>query len=462
MAERVRGLVIAGATSGAGKTTVATGIIGALVRRGLRVQPFKVGPDYIDPSYHSQVAGRACRNLDTWMLPHDVVAELFDRACSGADIAVVEGVMGLYDGHSATGDAGSTAELAKVLNLPVVLVVDASGAARSLAALVLGYKSFDPELQLAGVIFNGIGSDRHYQMCREAVTGITDTAVMGYLPKKKDMTLPERHLGLVPMAEGPTAHDFFERLIDQVETTLDMDRLLVIAAQADSPKTVSGIFPQETQPKRVRLAVARDKAFSFYYQDCLDLLEAWGAELRPFSPLADTSLPEGIDGIYIGGGFPEMYARELAQNTPMLSAVRQAARAGMPVYAECGGLMYLGQFLRDFDGVEHRMAEVLPVASCLDDTKLSLGYRTIRALSDGPILKQGQEVRGHEFHWSRLDREPQGEAAYLIPEQDRREGFLMGNALASYVHVHFASRVGLAQQLIESCKQRSNRRNAIA
>lgn len=456
MAERVRGLVIAGATSGAGKTTVATGIIGALVRRGFRVQPFKVGPDYIDPSYHSQVAGRSSRNLDTWMIPHDVVAELFARACSGADIAVVEGVMGLYDGHSASDEAGSTAELAKALNLPVVLVVDASGTARSLAALVLGYKTFDPELKLAGVIFNGVGSDRHYHMCREAVTGITDAVVLGCLPKKKDMTLPERHLGLIPMAEGPAAHDFFERLADQVETTLDLDQLLAIAAQADPPKMVSGIFPQETQPKRVRLAVARDKAFSFYYQDCLDLLEAWGAELQPFSPLADTSLPEGIDGIYIGGGFPEMYAKEVAQNTPMLSAVRQAARAGMPIYAECGGLMYLGQFLRDFDGVEHRMAGVLPAASYLDGTKLSLGYRTVRARADGPILRRGQEVRGHEFHWSRLDREPQGEAAYLITEQDRREGFLMGNALASYVHVHFASQAGLAQQLIEFCEQERN------
>jgi len=455
MSNKVKAVVIAGATSGTGKTTMTTGIIGALVKRGLRVQPFKTGPDYIDPSYHTEVAKRPSRNLDTWMLPQEAVVELFQRASSDADISVVEGVMGLYDGHSVSNEVGSTAELAKLLGLPVLLVVDAYGAARSLAALTLGYKNFDPELKLAGVIFNNIGSESHYQMCREAVANATGLAVLGYLPRRGDLVLPERHLGLVPMAETPTAHDFFSKLAAQVKMTIELDKILAIAAEATPPKVAVSLFPESPLPKQVRIAVARDRAFSFYYQDSLDLLEAWGAELMSFSPLTDAALPRNTDGIYIGGGFPEIYAQELAQNRPMLAALRQANKSGLPIYAECGGLMYLGRSLRDIAGQEHQMAGLLPVASHLDSTDLVLGYRTVRALSDGPILKRGEEVRGHEFHWSRLDREPQQEAAYLVVEQGRREGFQMGNVLASYIHVHFASRAGLAQRFVLFCKQRS-------
>jgi cobyrinic acid a,c-diamide synthase len=457
MSGTVKAVVIAGATSGAGKTTVATGIIGALVKRGLQVQPFKVGPDYIDPSYHAKVAQRPSRNLDTWMLPREAVVELFQRASSNADVSLVEGVMGLYDGHSVSNEIGSTAELAKVLGLPVLLVLDAYGAARSLAAQALGYKNFDPKLKLAGVIFNRIGSESHYQMCREAVANATGLAVLGYLPRRGDLVLPERHLGLVPMAETPAAQEFFSKLSAQVEVTIDLDKLLVIAAEAVPPTAAASLFPESPQPKQVRIAVARDKAFSFYYQDNLDLLEAWGAELISFSPLADTALPEGTDGIYIGGGFPEIYAQELAQNRPMLAALRQASGNGLPMYAECGGLMYLCRSLQDIVGQEHQMAGLLPVASHLDSTDLVLGYRTVRALADGPILKRGEEVRGHEFHWSRIDREPQQEAAYWVVEQGRREGFQVGSVLASYIHVHFASREGLAQRMVSFCKRRGDR-----
>jgi cobyrinic acid a,c-diamide synthase len=455
MSGTVKAVVIAGATSGAGKTTVATGIIGALVKRGLRVQPFKVGPDYIDPSYHTQAAQRPSRNLDTWMLPREAVVEIFQRASSDADISLVEGVMGLYDGHSVSSEAGSTAELAKVLGLPVLLVLDAYGAARSLAAQASGYNNFDPKLKLAGVIFNRIGSKGHYEICREAVTNATGLSMLGYLPKRGDLVLPERHLGLVPMAETPAAQDFFSKLASQVEMTIDLDKLLTIAAEAVPPTAAASLFPESPKPKQARIAVARDKAFSFYYQDSIDLLEAWGAELMPFSPLADAALPEGTDGIYIGGGFPEIYAQELAQNRIMLAALRQASGSGLPIYAECGGLMYLCRSLRDTTGQEHQMAGLLPVASCLDSTDLVLGYRTICALANGPILKRGEEIRGHEFHWSHIDREPQQEAAYWVLEQGRREGFQVGSVLASYIHVHFASRRCLAQRLVSFCKRRS-------
>ena len=452
MNNSIKAVVIAGATSGVGKTTLTTGIISALVKRGLEVQPFKAGPDYIDPSYHTQVAGRPSRNLDTWMLPKESVIEIFNHACINTDIAVVEGVMGLYDGHSGNEEAGSTAELAKILGLPVILVVNASSVARSIAALALGYQQFDPALRLAGIIFNGIGSESHYQMCCDAVVQATDLAVLGYLPRRPELTLPERHLGLVPMAESPAAQDYFNTLTAQVETTIDLDGVLEIASCATPPTIKPILFPQEQLPKEIRLAVAQDKAFSFYYQDNLDLLEAWGAELIPFSPVNDDKLPPDIDGIYIGGGFPEMYVEELAKNTSIMSVITEAASAGMPIYGECGGLMYLGRSLRDFEGHQYQLTGVLPIDSRLDNTKLTLGYRTIRALTDGPLLEQDKEVRGHEFHRSNLQREPNEEAAYLILEQDRREGFQTGNILASYIHVHFAARPGLAQRFIKYCK----------
>jgi len=456
MAIGIKAVVIAGSASGVGKTTIATGIISALAKRGLAVQPFKTGPDYIDPSYHTVAAGRPSRNLDTWMLSRDAIVELFCRASSGVDIAVIEGVMGLYDGHSASDEAGSTAELAKLLGVPVVLVVDASGAARSTAAMALGYRDFDPNLNLAGVIFNGIGSESHYDMCHESVTTATGLKVLGYLPKRLDLTLPERHLGLVPTPENPLPHDFIDNLVAQIEKTIDLNGLLQLARKAAPPRVATSLFPRRHHESSVRIGIARDKAFSFYYQDNLDLLAAWGAELAPFSPLANRALPSDIDGIYIGGGFPEMYAAELAQNKPMLTSIREAGRKGLPIYAECGGLMYLGHSLHDFDGVRHKLAGLLPVESSMKDAKLNLGYRTVRALADNPVLQRGEEVRGHEFHWSQIGGESEGQPAYLILEQKRKEGFCTGNVLASYIHLHFASRPGMAQRFISYCKKRSN------
>ena len=454
MTDGIKAVVIAGAASGVGKTTIATGIIGALVRRGFNVQPFKTGPDYIDPSYHTQASGRTSRNLDTWLVPHNGIVELFHRACDGADIAIVEGVMGLYDGHSASDEAGSTAELAKLLGLPVVLVIDASGAARSVAAMTLGYMNFDPGLNLAGVIFNGIGSEGHFDICRQAVIDAIGLTVLGYLPKRDDLTLPERHLGLVPTPEKPLDRDFLDRLFAQAEATLDIGGLLQIAGSAAPPTITASLFPERRNDASVRIAIARDKAFNFYYQDNLDLLEAWGAELAPFSPASDGVLPDDIDGVYIGGGFPEMYAAELSRNAPMLDSIRGAGERGLPIYAECGGLMYLGRSLRGFDGDGHGMVGLLPFDSIMENN-LTLGYRTVRALADSPLLERGDEVRGHEFHWSSLDGEPEAEAAYMILEQERRGGFIAGNVLASYVHLHFASRPGMAQRFIEYCKKRS-------
>ena len=446
-------IVVAGVRSGVGKTTIATGIMAAFTKRGYRVQPFKAGPDYIDPSYHRIACGVPCRNLDTWLLPHAVAVELFQRASSSHDVAVMEGVMGLYDGHSGLGEEGSTAELAKLLGAPVLLVADASKVARSVAAEVLGYQRFDPEVNIAGVVLNGIAGPGHLEFCKPQVEETTGIPVLGYMPYRQDLSQPERHLGLIPTVEGTVVREWYDRLTRQVEDTIDLDAVLAAASQARTPTTESKVFPEEPMAVRARIAVAMDRAFSFYYQDSLDLLEAWGAEVVPFSPLEDPGLPEAVSGVYIGGGFPEMYAAELAGNTAMLEDLRRAARKGLPIYGECGGLMYLGNSLSDLQGDVHPMAGLVPVSSVMEGSRLVLGYRELEALSDGPLMERGRRVRGHEFHWSVQEGTAKpSEAAYSVVDQDGRlEGFRAGSVLASYVHIHMASDPSLAPRFVDVC-----------
>ena len=459
-------VVIAGVRSGVGKTTIASGIMGALARRGRRVQPFKAGPDYIDPSYHRLACGVPSRNLDTWLLPHPVAVELFHRAAARADIAVIEGVMGLYDGHSSLHEDGSTAELAKLLNAPVILIADAGKVARSVAAEILGYQQFDPALRIAGVILNGVGSPRHLEFCQPQIQATTGLPVVGWLPRRDDLTQPERHLGLIPTVEGTVATQWYDALNAQIEQTIDLDAILRIAATAGAPPAVSPdfspavspdipppAFPPEPRPARAIIAVAQDRAFSFYYQDSLDLLAAWGAEIAPFSPLDDAALPPGAGGVYLGGGFPELFAPELSQNQSMLASVRRAIAAGRPVYAECGGLMYLGRSLSDLDGRRFPMAGAIPVTSSMAGRRLHLGYREVAACADGPLLRAGESVRGHEFHWSVLQEPPDAaRAAYRVLNQDGRpEGFRVGSVWASYIHIHLGSRPGLASRFVAAC-----------
>ena len=450
-------VVIAGVRSGVGKTPIATGIMGALVRRGLRMQPFKAGPDYIDPSYHQLACGVPSRNLDTWLLPHPTVSELFQRASARGDISVIEGVMGVFDGHSSLTEEGSTAQLAKLLNLPVILVADAAKVARSVAAEVLGYQQFDPDLRIAGVILNGVGGPRHMEFCQPQIEATTGLPVIGYLPRREEFLQPERHLGLIPTVEGTVVQEWYDAVIKQIEETIDLDQVLQIAATANPLKVSSQVFPEQIQPKRAKIAIARDKAFSFYYQDSLDLLEAWGADLVTFSPLEDRCLPEGIGGIYIGGGFPEMFARELSENAPMLSAVSEAVKRDMPVYAECGGLMYLGESLSDLEGKQHPMVGAIPVVSSMNARRLHLGYRQIEACTDGPLLLQGEQVRGREFHWSVLARPPgEGQSVYKVIGQDGRpEGFQTGSVWASYIHVHLGSKPSLARRFVDVCSPKA-------
>ena len=446
-------IVVAGVRSGVGKTTVATGIMAALTRRGHKVQPFKAGPDYIDPSYHQVACGVPSRNLDTWLLPRHVVMELSDRATAGKDVAVVEGVMGLFDGHSGLSEEGSTAEMAKLLDVPVILVLDASKVARSVAAEVLGYQSFDPRVRIAGVVLNGIAGPAHLEFCKPQVEATTGLPVLGYLPYREDLRQPERHLGLIPTVEGTVVQDWYERLVSQVEETIDLDAVLRLASHSAPPPPEVQVYPPHQQPGRATIAVAMDRAFSFYYQDSLDLLEAWGASLTPFSPLEDTELPKGAGGVYIGGGFPELYARELSENTAMKAALQDAARREVPIYGECGGLMYLGEALIDFDGNRHPMAGLIPASSAMSGSRLSLGYREVEALADGPLLKRGQRVRGHEFHWSLQEGTPDADnALYSVMDQGGRpEGFKAGSVWASYIHLHLGTHPSLAPRFVASC-----------
>ena len=450
-------VVIAGVRSGVGKTTIATGIMGALAGRGYRVQPFKAGPDYIDPSYHRLACGVPSRNLDTWLLPHRTVLELYQRAGARRDISVVEGVMGVFDGHSSLSEDGSTAELAKLLNAPVILVADASKVARSVAAEVLGYQQFDPELRIAGVILNGVGGPRHLEFCQPQIEATTGLPVLGYLPRREELVQPERHLGLIPTVEGTVARQWYNALIAQVEDTIDLDRIVELAAGSKSVAVPPEAYPAEPQPKRARIAIAQDKAFSFYYQDSLDLLEAWGAELVHFSPLEDESLPQGAGGLYLGGGFPEMFAAELSANKPMRAAIREAVSHDLPVYAECGGLMYLGRSLSDLEGVQYPMVGVIPAVSSMSKQHLTLGYREVESRTDGPLLRRGQRVRGHEFHWSILEQQPDPEqSVYRVVDQDNRaDGFQVGSVWASYVHIHLGSDTSLAPRFVDTCAPRS-------
>jgi cobyrinic acid a,c-diamide synthase len=447
-------LVIAGTHSGVGKTTLTAGIIAALRRRGLTVQPFKVGPDYIDPTYHTLAAGRPCRNLDTWMVPSERVQSLFGHAIRDADLAIIEGVMGLYDGADYDGESASTAEVAKLLRAPVILVVDASKMARSAGAVALGYQCFDPDVPLAGFIVNRVGGDSHGRGVASAITSATGLPVLGWLPREATLHVPERHLGLVPTNEAGRWEEFLRAAGDMTERHLDIDRIAAIAREA--PTLLS---PPEREfrlsGERPVIAVARDEAFHFTYEDNIDLLRAAGADIAFFSPLRDPALPARTACIILSGGFPEVYAEQLAANLALHEAMRDAHRRQVPIYAECGGLMYLTQAIVDAAGQRQQMVGLLPGHSVMTG-RLTLGYRLARAAQNSWLLPRGQTVRGHEFHYSTWEERPADlpPAWYLLPRTSdgdpRPEGASVRGLWASYVHLHFGAHAGLAEGFIKA------------
>ena len=454
----VKAFVIAGTHSGCGKTSISLGLMASLARRGRKVQPFKCGPDFIDPGHHSlacAVDGKPVpsHNLDGWMLDEATNLDIFNRYAAVADVAVIEGVMGLFDGISGTEDFGSTAQMAKILGLPVILVVDARSMARSAAALVAGYVAFDPDVTIAGVIFNRVGSPSHAELLREAMTLVPGIPVLGCLGRDESIATPSRHLGLVtPDQTGPDMSRY-QRLADWVEAGLDPDRLL------DQLPDTMVVAPFEPVPQlpRVTIGLARDNAFCFYYEENLRLLREAGAKLVEFSPLSDTHLPEHLDGLYLGGGYPELYAFELGQNTRLRREIKEFCEFGRPVYAECGGFMLLMNDIITGRG-RYAMAGAFPVRAEMSDKFRALGYREITTQADTILGPAGIMARGHEFHYSAI-RDEEGLASLLSVYSmtgrkgriDVQEGFQVGNTLGSYVHLHFGSRPEMARAFVRAC-----------
>ena len=443
-------LVIAGTHSGAGKTTVALALMAALKARGLVVQAFKAGPDFIDPGHHQAVTGRPSRNLDGWMLGEVVNRDSFTRASADADLSIIEGMMGLFDGSSSVTERGSTAELAKQLHAPVLLVIDGSAMARSAAAMASGYAKFDPGLSVKAVVFNRVYSEGHYRLLRDAVEAETDLMVVGYLRPDASVTIPDRHLGLrTAIEQGQT--ELYERLARSAANTVDLERVEALARSADDFADDLARPIRAGRLSSVRIGVAHDAAFCFYYQENLELLESAGAEIVRFSPLHDDELPVA-DLLYFGGGYPELYGEALAGNVTMRRAVRQYVEREGAIYAECGGLMYLTQAIRDGDGRRHEMVGVFPAEAVMRKAGMTLGYRTVEVTQSCLLGGSGTSLRGHEFHYSML--EPKGQLHYACSLSDAEgklvgaDGLMIGNTVALYSHLHFGSRPEVAMALV--------------
>ncbi|WP_405766575.1 cobyrinate a,c-diamide synthase [Streptomyces sp. NBC_01538] len=466
MVTSVPRLVIAAPSSGSGKTTVATGLMAAFAARGLAVSPHKVGPDYIDPGYHALATGRVGRNLDAYMCGPELVGPLFAHGARGCDLAVVEGVMGLHDGAAGEGELASTAQVAKLLRAPVVLVVDASSQSRSVAALVHGFVSWDPEVRVGGVILNKVASDRHEGMLREALESV-GVPVLGVLRRVPQVDVPGRHLGLVPVGERRgEAVAAVAAMAAQVAAGCDLDALMGVARGAgalscggwdageavfSSPPPPLPVPPPEGGPPdrlgTVTVALAGGAAFTFSYAEHVELLRAAGAEVVVFDPLRDERLPDGTRGLVIGGGFPEVFCAELSGNEPLRKAVAALAESGAPVAAECAGLLYL---CRELDGLP--MCGVLDATARMTD-RLTLGYRDAVAVSDSSLAAAGTRMRGHEFHRTVVEPGAGAAPAWGVRGAERRvEGFVQRGVHASYLHTHWASAPGVARRFVERCR----------
>ncbi|OQY98707.1 MAG: hypothetical protein B6D35_11345 [Candidatus Brocadia sp. UTAMX2] len=453
-------ILIAGTHSGVGKTTITLGLMSVLKDKGYVVQGFKAGPDYIDPSHHTAITERPSRNLDTWLMSRDVCLELFEHTFTGSNMAVIEGVMGLYDGCLDGTESGSTAHLAKVLNTPVVLVVDAKGLSRSAGAIVLGYKHFDREVKIQGVILNRVRSERHYTSLKNAIENYCEIPVLGYVPFHEEIILPERHLGLVPSVEQEFSKSAYQKIGKLLSATVDIGKLVDIALSSKNlPSFEKTAFCGVNEQVPCRIAVAMDEAFNFYYQDNLDLLELLGAELTYFSPIYDKYLPADIDGLYIGGGFPELYASMLASNTTMKESIRKAHRNGVVMYGECGGMMYLLEKLIDFKNNSHEMCGILKGTTKMENKRQGLGYVLVKAIHDTILCMKGDTFKAHEFHWSSLHVPVGAQYAYELSKHGdntpKQDGLIANRVLGSYSHVHFLTEPKLAKQLLHTIADRT-------
>lgn len=447
-------ITVAGTETGVGKTTVVLGLMSALKQRGIQVQGFKVGPDPIDPGHHQAVTGRPSRNLDLWMMSSEVMEEVFLRGSEGVDVSVVEGAMGLFDGKAPDSDEGSTAEVALRLNSPVLLVLNASGMARSAAAVVRGFRDFHPGVRLAGVIANRVGGEGHFQLIRTAVEKECGIPVLGWLPDKRGLTLPEGRQGLVTPREPKTA--FYEALGKQVGHSVDLEAILKLSRAAPPlEKPRLPMFREgDWKGERPVIAVASDAAFHFCYPENIELLQLWGAEVVRFSPLAGESVPREVAGLWIGGGLTEEFAAPLAAGEEVKRSIREAVAAGMPVYGEGGGYIYLSRALIDSDGNRHRMTGVIPEEVRMHRRLVAMGYREVTALGDTPLLKRGEKARGYQFRYSTRIPAEDSSWAYTVEggwEGPEREGFAKGEVLAGFTHLHFASHPAMVERWMEQC-----------
>ncbi|HVA78445.1 MAG TPA: cobyrinate a,c-diamide synthase [Candidatus Binataceae bacterium] len=454
-------VVIAATGSGVGKTTVTVALIAALRARGMRVSALKCGPDYLDPTYHARVLGRPSQNLDSWMMGREAISATLAHAAQDADIAVIEGMMGLFDGAAPTSDDGSTAEIAKWLDAPVILVLDASGIARTVCAVAAGFTRFDSKVHMAGLICNRVGGRGHLDLLRQAQP---EAPVLGGFPDKPQLAFPERHLGLLSATETAVADDLFAAWERLASEWLDLDAIVAIACAAP-PLAVpaSSARAGHSQP-RCQIAIAHDEAFHFYYEDNLRRLEELGAELVRFSPCRDIVLPRA-DGLYFGGGYPEAHASALAANSSMLAAIRAFAADGGPIYAECGGLMYLCEAIRTLDGRQWPMASLLPGVAVMQPRLQALGYVEVETRAETFLGAAGIRFRGHQFRYSALEATGgsiRASCSYRVTPRwgggAFDEGFTAGNVVASYVHAHWASNPGIARGLVAACESFRKRR----
>ena len=444
MATSKPAIVVAGTQSGSGKTTITLGLLAALKAQGLAVQPFKCGPDFIDPSLHRLVTGRESRNLDLWMSGEDFVGQTFARHSREADISIIEGVMGMFDGNTS-----SSASLAKALGVSLVLILDAASAAESVAAVLKGFETLDPEVAPCGVILNRIGSERHLDLVSEAINKHCQAEILGYLPRTLEFEIPGRHLGLKMGEEEPISKEAIARLAETITEHVDLKRLVALASVSKGGS--QEVAELTLAPAKVKIGVARDKAFCFYYEDNLDLLRAAGAELVFFSPLTDWEIPAGVSGLYLGGGYPELFAGQLSANYSMLQGIKQFAEAGRPIYAECGGFMYLSQGIIDDEETLQPMAGVFPVTARMQKRRAALGYREISLERDCFLGEKGTILRGHEFHYSAIDEMPESVERLYSVNNGAREGYSYKNVIGGYMHLHFGYSPQVAVDFVKGC-----------
>lgn len=454
-------ILIAGSYSGVGKTTISLGLMKALSKRGKKVQPFKVGPDYIDPMYHRFVTGEWSRNLDSYMLDDEQIKFVFKNSSEGKDISVIEGVMGLYDGIGTEINKHSTSQMSKILKSPVILVIDGKGMGASAGAMVLGYKQLDKDVEIVGVIANNVRTQRHYNIIKESIERFCGIEVLGYLPPDENVSVESRNLGLFPSNEIEDLERKVNTIADEMEKHIDIDRIIELSESENVTSSFElNMFSEDPEVRALAegktVAVAYDKAFNFYYPDNIDLFKEIGANIITFSPINDEEIPEA-DLLYMGGGFPEVFAEELEKNVSMRKSIKKAHDEGLAIYAECGGLMYLGDSLVDMDGKKHEMVGAISGYSEIKKGLRRFGYCIATAKEDNLISYKGQEMSGHEFHSSEFysDLDTAFTMKKVVEDEvvDEWEGgYYVNNTLASYLHIHFYNNLSMVCYLLSNVK----------